>query len=341
MGLYQEMVYDRGNGTPTADVNRQLREFVLRYFLRVTDVCRPEAFAAESRTSLPALDRLSWCPERERDRAGFGFSQLYYKLASSGRIGRFPEHLESKIVDLRQIGDVYEWILLKVNIFDFTLAFRPLGRGRPRIVVPVSASNYLLLTREFVVDNAAGDDHTAARYGIGYAVIRSPEGEGLVAYGPGQFDCGIQTFDFALLRDGSVHVTMSFVVNRPVRILNVPTDPLEWGWLLADVGSLGLASRMLPGMREWLAQRQFRAPSFDALSAFIGFANAITGGLANQSFCISQSQLEKDFLVYHFIQHYEMIVGSLSTWSSVRDWTDEHSIPEWIRTGISDVGFRR
>ena len=50
---------------------------------------------------------------------------------------------------------------------------------------------------------------------------------------------------------------------------------------------------------------------------------------------ISRRQLEKDFLVQHFKQHYVTIVGSLLTWRQIPDWLDGRALPEWVLTGKS------
>jgi hypothetical protein len=57
--------------------------------------------------------------------------------------------------------------------------------------------------------------------------------------------------------------------------------------------------------------------------------------LAAKDLCISKEQLEKDFLVQHFRQHYQMIVGSLTTWRRIPDWLDATSLPDWVRSGVS------
>jgi hypothetical protein len=63
--------------------------------------------------------------------------------------------------------------------------------------------------------------------------------------------------------------------------------------------------------------------------------NAFTAGQSADLFCISKEQLERTFLLQHFMQHYETAAGSLFTWRQVRDWLDEASIPQWVKTGRS------
>ena len=37
--------------------------------------------------------------------------------------------MQYAIVDLREIGPTYDWVVLKVRIFDFRLSFQPFGPG--------------------------------------------------------------------------------------------------------------------------------------------------------------------------------------------------------------------
>jgi hypothetical protein len=49
---------------------------------------------------------------------------------------------------------------------------------------------------------------------------------------------------------------------------------------------------------------------------------------------VSLEQLEKAFLVQHFKQHYETILGSLATWRRFPDWLDEKNLPTWVTSGV-------
>ncbi len=93
MGNYQSLFYDQPK-SPVADKAKavqwtrdQLRQFVLRYFMRVSHFRLPEAYIpAEDRTRVPGLLRpLSWCPEENPSQVGFGFSQHF----SEGAAARF------------------------------------------------------------------------------------------------------------------------------------------------------------------------------------------------------------------------------------------------------------
>jgi len=90
MGNVQEMFYDQTRAP--ASLNResaewmksQLREFVMKYFMRISSFRQPEAYA-DSAISIPpaAFKFLSWCPNPAAREVGFGFSQLFHKPMGS------------------------------------------------------------------------------------------------------------------------------------------------------------------------------------------------------------------------------------------------------------------
>ena len=341
MGNFQEMFYDRTR-TPTS-LNRQaaewirdqIREFVLHYFMRVSAFRQPEVYVESGRSMLPRyLEPLSWCPQADVLRQGFGFKQLYYKLRESGHLGKFSEQEETAIVDLRDIGPKYEWIVVKVRIFDFSFTFRPFGSTGPELSVPLTEESYLVLSRDFILDEENPSPDCLGRYGFGYAFIRDPT-EGLVGYGPGQFRAAIENINFEVSRIGEICVRMSFVADRPQRIANVSLNPVDWSFRLTDLLSLGMTSRLLAPVKTALERIPISTDSFDPVYGFVSLANTLTWNQAAQQFCISKEQLDKDFLAQHFIQHYATIVGSLLTWRQIPDWLDSAALPEWVITGRS------
>ncbi len=341
MGNFQEMFYDRPR-TP-ANLNRQaaewmrdqIREFVLHYFMRVSAFRQPEGYVASGRPAPPPyLEPLSWCPRPNILRQGFGFKQCYYKLCHSGQIGKFSEEEETAIVDLREIGRRYEWIVVKVGIFDFSFKFQPFGSNGPEVAFPLTEESYLVLSRDFILNEDNPSPDCLGRYGLGYAFIRDPT-EGLIGYGPGQFRAAIEIINFEVSKQGEIHVSMIFVADRPERIANVSLNPVDWSFRLADIFSLGMTSRLLAPVRNTLERIPTNIDSFDPVYGFVSLANTLTANQAAKQLCISREQLEKDFLAQHFIQHYATIVGSLLTWRQIPDWLDSRALPEWVVTGKS------
>ncbi len=340
MGNFQDMFYDQPR-TPI-NLNRraaewmgnQIREFALRYFMRVSAFRQPEVYV-ESKQSLSSyLERLSWCTQPGILRQGFGFKQHYYKLRGSGQIGKFSEREETAIVDLREIGEKYEWLVVQVRIFDFNLRFRPFGVDGPELSLPLTEQSYLVLSRDFILNEDNPSPNCLGRYGLGYAFIRDPT-QGLIAYGPGQFRAAIEIINFEVSTQGQIRVSMIFVADRPERIANVSLNPVDWSFRVADLFSLGMTSKFLAPIKNSLEQIPTSVDSFDPVYTFISLANGLTANQAGQQLCISREQLEKDFLAQHFMQHYETIVGSLLTWRQIPDWTDRDALPEWVVTGKS------
>ena len=100
--------------------------------------------------------------------------------------------------------------------------------------------------------------------------------------------------------------------------------------------SFGLTSRLLAPVKGMLDQLPFRGGSLDPVFSSIALLNLFTGGLAAQELCISRDDLEKEFLVQHFMQHYDLIVGSLLTWRQIPDWlAGEENLPQWVVRGVN------
>jgi hypothetical protein len=340
MGNFQDMFYDRPR--IPANLNRQAaewmrdqaREFVLHYFMRISAFREPEVYVESKRSLASYLERLSWCSQSNILRQGFGFKQCYYKVRDSSEIGKFSEPDETAIVDLREIGSRYEWIVVRVRIFDFSLKFKPFGSNGPELAVPLTEESYLVLSREFIINEDNPSPDSLGRYGFGYAFIRDPT-EGLIRYGPGQFRAAVEIINFEVSKRGEIRISMAFVADRPERIANVSLNPVDWSFRLADIFSLGMTSSLLAPVRNTLEGIPTNIDSFDPVYGFVSLANTLTANRAAQQLCISKEQLEKDFLAQHFLQHYVTIVGSLLTWRQIPDWLDSRALPEWVVTGKS------
>jgi hypothetical protein len=340
MGNVQEMFYDQTRapaslGRDSAEwMWMQIREFVMKYFLRVTSFREPAAYIdASYPTPPPALARLSWCPSQRDTRLGFGFQQLFNKPVGRNEVRPFPSYERFAVVDQRDIGRIYDWIVLKVRIFDFSFNVRPFGENGPELLFGENEESYLVVNEEFVNHVEHPAPGVLGDYGIGYAVVRNPT-PGPFSYGPGEFDAGFQTINFRVYETGYVSVRMIFVANRPTAVANLVIDPVKWSFRLADFFSFDLASELFSSARGILDQLPLRI-SFDPILAYIYGANLVSGGYAARTLCISMERLEKFFLLQHFKQHYETIIGSLLTWRQIPDWLDEKNLPSWVRSGAS------
>ncbi len=342
MGNFQTVDYDRSKAPPGARgaaadwLQAQVREFVLRYFLRVSDFREPEAYAPADRPSRgPVLDALSLCRVGNPAEEGFGFSQLYYGLRGSDQPGRFPESERTAITDLRDVGPLYDWVILWVRIFDFQFRVAPFGPNTPELRLPLRTSSFLVMNRELVViDDRPSAQDELGRYGLGYAFIPNPEQTAL-GYGPGEFTAACEFIEFIVYKDGRVRVELAFISNVPDRILNVSADPFSWTAKAWDASCrrLGLETLAVGGQLSRLSP--WRDRTFDPVFGLVRAANLFTDGRAERDLCVSQKQLLKEFLLKHFEQHYHTITGSLRTWRQIPDWTDTAALPEWVVSGRS------
>ena len=330
MGLTQEMLYDDltpGHGSRSAP---QLGAFVLRYLLRVSDFRVPDAWVEED--DYEERSPVSWCPSAKPAFSGFGYSQHDFCLLD-GTTGRFSDAEANRIVDLRELGTHYAWVAARVRIFDLHIRLQPFGPGTPALHIPLEHSSTIVLAPEFVVCRSGPRPGIDAEFGLGYALLPDDDdGDGFLAYGPGRFSFGFQTVAFELLSSGQVRVRMTFVVNRPDALIRVPLDPIRWLWAIWDFWTLGAASAWLAELRQWMLANAIDM-DFDPLLWSVDLLNVATGGVAGRELCISREHLEKQMLLQHFMQHYAMITGSLSTWRQFADWTNEPSLPAWVVNG--------
>ena len=232
-------------------------------------------------------------------------------------------------------GRRLEWILPSVRIFDFKFSFQPFGPGTPTLVVPLNEGSYLAMNRDFVIDEDEPSPDLLGRYGFGYSFVKNPR-EGLLAYGPGEFDAAIEIIQFTVDRMGRIRAEAIFVANRPRRVASLPLNPLDWGAGAAGLMTLGASRPLLaPFKRAW-ERLPGAGASFDPVRLLVSTANLMTGGLAARDFCVSFEQLEREFLVVHFQQHNATLVGSLETWRQIPDWlAGEDRLPPWVVTGRS------
>lgn len=300
MGAVDDLLYDQSRHPPTQSLRDQLREFVLHYFLRISAFEQPES---------------TFDPKPQF--GGFGYSQHYYKLLDSGFIGKFPESSRFAITDLREIGEKYRWIVAKVHIFDFNIVVRPLGLDAPQIVIPLNEESYLVLSPDFIFNRQASAPNTVAEYGFGYAFLTRTANSGVLAYGPGHFEAAFELIQFRLLSSGEIRVHLTFIANRPRRLLNLSLNPVDWTFKLAGVASFGLTDRLFGSLKNLADAVPGEGPIFDPFSY------------------VDREWLDKRFLLQHFQQHYQMITGSLLTWRQIPNWLDADALPAWVLTGTA------
>lgn len=340
MGNVQEMFYDQTRNPSHLEPSgarwtaKQLQEYVLKYWMRTSSFRPPETYVDFYQPiPPPALAPLSWCPKPVGADVGFGFTQLFNKAAGRDRVEAFPSYDRHAIVDQRTVGPLYDWLVLKVRIFDFNFTARPFGNHGPELVYELDEQSYLVVHHEFINNKEHHLPGVLGDYGIGYAFIKNPQPTAL-GYGPGEFDAALELINFRIYETGYISVRMIFIANRPTRITNVVINPVDWSIGLADAFSFGLASRLLGPAKETIAQLSPKI-NVDPVLAYVRGANAISGGYAARALCISRDRLNKLFLVQHFQQHYQTVLASVSTWRRFPDWLDPRSLPPWVISGVS------
>jgi hypothetical protein len=340
MGLVQEMLFDQPKQATPLNVRDELREFVLHYFMRVSSFHEPTSYVPADQFRKSNVSRafqpFSFCPNPVDTQAGFGYTQLYYKLRGSGFVGKFPRHLQPRISDLRRLADIYEWIVLQVDIFNFNLSFTPFAGEFFSLNFPLREETYIVISNDFVTDRNDPTPDLLGQYGFGYALLKPAPRPTIFAYGPGYFDAGFQTIDFNVDRRGVINVRMVFVSNRPQRVLDLDIDPVSISFAFADLMTFGMVSRFLAPVRNTLERLSPRLQNADPVTAYITAVNAMTGNFTRDELCTSLKTLERDpMLLTHFMEHYEMISGALVTWRHVQSWLDRARLPEGLKEGTT------
>jgi hypothetical protein len=251
------------------------------------------------------ISPLSWSGNVPSRREGWGYSQLYYKLRENGRIGKFSASERRVVVDVREVGrngvaSKYDWIVLRVRIFDFPISFPPFTAG-PQLTIPFQQDAYVILSPEFVVyEDQPEDPEMEGRYGWGYAFIKLPPDGNLLAYGPVGLGPGFMNFRFDVKKSGEVLLYNAFTANRPTRLVNVPLNPINAGIQLADQVTFGLASKLFAPAQKGMNLLPFANATFDPIFASLDLANWVTLGLAKSKLGISKELLIKEVMAIHF-----------------------------------------
>ncbi|MFT5469741.1 MAG: hypothetical protein ACI8UO_004863 [Verrucomicrobiales bacterium] len=336
IGNVQQQLYHRPKAGSPQFVQEQIREFVLRYFMRVSVYRTPQPTPEE--VDVPkALKPMSQYPSKDDYKLqGFGYSQRYFKKRGSEEIEKFEEADQKTILDLRDLRDNYDFAMIRNPIVDFQMNVRPLGVRGPDLALPIPwAANWLVMSPDTITIDENPGAGLLGRYGIGYSFMRDPGEPGMFAYGPGQLEPTIQTLVWEVHENGDVIVRMSFVSAAPKAILNISANPLDWGFMAANLLTAGKLSNVLSPMRKAVNTLPLSKFSFDPVYPMVRALNFLTFGAAGKKLGISQDEINKTLTYVHFLQHYNAVLGSRQTWEMFPDWTAEAGLPDWVKTGDS------
>ncbi|MEM7581778.1 MAG: hypothetical protein AAF560_00230 [Acidobacteriota bacterium] len=357
VGTVQQMLYYRPKKPEKVDVEwikEQVREFMLRYFMRIASFSDPKFIPSVPEKEPPFYLRpLSMGTSSPSEQRGWGYRQKFFKLNKSGYMGKFPTNHQTEIVDVRQIHGlhndehehVYDWVILDVNIFDFTLNFPPFTSGA-QLGLPFRAVAQVIISPDFIIDESDPDkleelnpnnpnpeDKVVGRYGWGYSFIKPSDPDTFLAYGPEGLGPAFMSFHFDVHASGDVRLYNHFTANQPNSFVRVPLNPIEWGFEIADRASFGLTDRLFGPVRKILRDLPFGSSQLEPIFTFVRLANLLSNGRAARELLISRREILKTVMAIHFMDTYSFQLGTLANWRRFPDWTDPEKLPNWVKTG--------
>ncbi|HVT19297.1 MAG TPA: hypothetical protein VHQ90_24350 [Thermoanaerobaculia bacterium] len=310
----------------------QAEEFALRYWLRVQAYALPLPYPELGH--LPAPTYLQWLrlcyPAELPAMSGMGNLQRYYKLRAGGRTGEFPPSERRAIVDLRDLGSVYEWITLDTRLFDFNLDLSLVaGDYSLALAVPLGITVHNVLSEDLIVNQRRPSPGTRGAFGIGFGMMRDAA-SGVIDYGPGKVQPGMGLQYLQVLDSGEVRLRVVTIMARPDELLNLSLDPVAWGREAADLLTRGAASRFTKPLAQAWGQLAGRGLGFDPLLGALRLLNLATGGKAADELCLSKEELEKQIVAKDAVTLRGALLGTRQIWLRVPNWLDPVDIPRWV-----------
>jgi hypothetical protein len=337
IGNVQQQLYYRPKGEVDPHfIQQQIRAFVLRYFMRTSAYQTPQPEPEEPQLSKP-LAYLSQIPGPcDFKLQGFGYSQRYYKRRGARAIGKFAPSEQSAIIDMETLQKEYDWILVRNPIVNFQMNIRPLGVRGPDLTLPIPDSvNWVVLSPATITIDENPGNGLLARYGIGYAFMRTPGIPGFFDYGPGQLEPTVQLLVWEVRDRGDVIVKMTFVSQAPTGLFNISPNPLAWPFAVINLLTANEFASYLKPFSDAVNMVPFSTSYLDPVLPMVRLLNLFTGNLAGDQLGISEAQINKTLTYIHFEQHYNAVMGSRQTWEQFSDWTDETRLPHWVKNGHS------
>lgn len=303
IGVKQRILYARAKTTPenTEAAARwycpQVREFALRYFLRITDFAGAQIYPRLGAERLPAfLQLMSWCPGQGLRAEGIRFEQLAYQLRG-GRGGWFPRRDRTRIVDLRSIGELYDLVILQAQTFEQALTLGLSDRVRaPKLVIPLVEPAWVALRSDLITDQHDPSPGVLGAFGPGYVFLGTSGSKPASILPMSDWNSIIPAFEkasFEVLRTGEIIVNVVFVCRRP------EITPMA---------------------------------GFNPATGQLNMLKAATGLLRPPP---SFGQLLWQFLLQRVVDEYFTVTNTSQTWNMVSDWLREADVPEWVRAGTS------
>lgn len=341
----------RDRGEVLESWRKGIREFALRYFIRLTSLHHIARYVDPDRRPQERWLRfLNWSPPTEEERGGFGMFQLYYKRRDTGRIGKFWPVDQDKI-DLRRLYDdevgakKLDWIVVGVRMHDIHLRYP----ASPELLsLPFQETFYAVMSPDLIYDGEGEDEGVKGRYGFGFAFLEDPPEDRPNPWRMPQF--GLQLNHFLVGEQGRTVGRVILVVDKQEQLLAL--NPLASTRWLADRASLGLfspvlksglwlADRTMPGLFAPIFEQVRRAAgglpvgrSFDPFSILVDVANSPYLPFVRrwaEKLSISKEEVLRSLQAELARNSLSTINGMRGVWRSVPSWTDEKSVPDSLR----------
>ena len=349
VGRSQRTFFDRpmtrhpGTGTPTRSRtneaaerkeiidywHRQLERFALVYSLNAGNYqsCKAPYIDTRRRPLSRYLSVMSTFPSpvsAESTAKGFSHQKVYYKRRSNGRVGKFRRVDQPKI-DLRSVepNGEYEWLVIKIKIYETHLKLGPAGNDQPHIVVPFDSTRYAVLSREFICQEENPSPGLLGRYGHGYALLNDPA--------PGTSGShGFQSLDFQIDSDGLILASTAFVTQSPNHTLPFPPQTARSLVRLVNLFSLGLLAPITRPLQATLHAMP-KASAYEMAKGLLETTSTLTGGWSEEVLGLSVRQLQALHLMHDSIGFMNAMESVGHIWRLIPDWTRTVDLPEWIK----------
>ncbi len=335
IGRFQQTLFDRpmsnlvapaSTAAPRLDdreIRRRwrdnLRAFVLDQALRRGNFENPNLAQPDEQRPLATFLQpfsLLVSPREPGLRKGLLSSQLYYRRADDGRIGKFwpPDRQGIDLDSIRR----YRWLVIHLQPQPSELWLRPAGDRMPFMTIPFESGTVGVLQGEDVIDESAGPDSPGGRegyggrYGVSHCLLGSPWTRRPMA--------GFEKLVFVVKDDGDIIFQACSVSFHPTWLTARVPDPARWLLDLADRWTLRLASPVLDRIRDSVDLLP-GGHSLDLLLQLMDALDCATGGLTARQLGLSRQQLEKRLLIADAIGLMKTAGAVSDVWRSVSGWT--------------------
>ena len=177
---------------------------------------------------------------------GFGYRALAFQKSGNPEAEYFQS--APSTVNFNEVGPMYEWLLLQVDINDFVRSFPPLRPFARFLHRFIREAAFIVSHSDYQTRVLAGESDSVAECRFGYAFVPALVEANHFGFGPGRFGIAIKQFDFRLLESRRLDIHVSFLVTpRSEQVLDFwgvcPVYGLAHLLDRATFGGLGIRER--------------------------------------------------------------------------------------------------